>query len=639
MQKIDILELRQQRAEWADMPISAIDFEEQQVYINRKKAVDLYIDGVSPQIITQKTGIARTEIYRFIRACFRIDSNQKTIGYQALIPNAKTHYSGSKLQKLFLKYPELEKLVIGNYFNDPKYTLERNMSYRTVHSKFVQECRRIGIQDYEYPLSLADKGYASLYRYLKDVESNDCTQMMSRLNPDAAQKFISVGSGASFSINAVCPYSLVQVDGHKIDLLYSVAVVNKQGEIIYMPATRVWLIAVIDVPTRAIVGYSVSTGENYTQYDVLQAFYNAVVPHRKINFNITGFEYPSGEGFPSLMLHETEWAVPDMVMFDNDTSHLAKNTQNKLLRILNTALHFGAVATPETRGIVERFFKTIESSGFHRLPGTTGSNPKDSKRNNPEKQSAKYQISLEEIFELLEYLIAEYNTSSHAALENQTPLQCMERKIRQGGLLPRKIADKDKKQIETLTYYTEERILRGNYKTGTKPYITFKGVQYQSIDAALTMKYVNMPVIIEINPRDISYIGLYSQNGEFLEKLVARGDWGRIPHTIQTREAALKRARNNKATNKHFTPDLSSYEEALKKRAQTNRRDRTKAALICTDKSLPKESKSTPSISAPLKTVSVPVNQDTKTIDTYTEEEIELLNKLSIEEAYKRGLI
>ena len=79
----------------------------------------------------------------------------------------------------------------------------------------------------------------------------------------------------------------------------------------------------------------------------------------------------------------------------------------------------------------ERFFKTLETGGFHRLPGTTGSNSKDLKRNQPEKESIKYYITYNDICELLEYLIAEYNNSAHSSLENQTPLQVMERRIKQ----------------------------------------------------------------------------------------------------------------------------------------------------------------------------------------------------------------
>lgn len=42
-------------------------------------------------------------------------------------------------------------------------------------------------------------------------------------------------------------------------------------------------------------------------------------------------------------------------MLDNAKSHLAKNTLEKLLNSVKCTVNFGSVATPETRGIVERF--------------------------------------------------------------------------------------------------------------------------------------------------------------------------------------------------------------------------------------------------------------------------------------------
>ena len=46
------------------------------------------------------------------------------------------------------------------------------------------------------------------------------------------------------------------------------------------------------------------------------------------------------------------------------------------------------------------------------MPSTTGSNIRDNKRNDPEKNSVKYHITYSDICELLEYLIAEYNNSA-----------------------------------------------------------------------------------------------------------------------------------------------------------------------------------------------------------------------------------
>ena len=81
-------------------------------------------------------------------------------------------------------------------------------------------------------------------------------------------------------------------------------------------------------------------------------------------------------------------------MLDNAKSHLADNTIRKIVDDLKSAINFGSVATPETRGIIERFFGSLETRGFHKLPSTTGSNINDLKRKEPEAASIKYDITL-----------------------------------------------------------------------------------------------------------------------------------------------------------------------------------------------------------------------------------------------------
>lgn len=633
MAKLDLLELRQSREYWKNINIEALSTENREKFTKRKEAVDLYIDGVALKTIIERTGISGSEIIRFTKRCTEKDNEGNCKGYAALIPNKRVKKTVDKLQKLFLEYPTLEAFVIGNYYGDKKYTLEHNMNIRTLHNKFIRECIRLGVQDYEYPFTLKDKGYLTLYRYIKQIESNMPNLTISRECKDSKQKFHSTGLGESANIIPLAPFSHVQLDGHKIDMLYSVDVENEQGEIISMPATRAWLIAVIDVSTRAIIGYSVSAYENYSQYDVLQAIHNSVVPHQKIIFTHSSFSYPENGGFPSLALPETQWASFDMIMLDNAKAHLAKNTLDKLATGMKCAVNYGSVATPETRGIVERFFKTLEIGGFHRLPGTTGSNIKDTKRCSPEKESIKYQIKFQDICELLEFLIADYNNSAHSGLENQTPLQVMERRIRYAGMQPYIVPPAERKTIEKLTYFTEEKTLRGGYSSGTRPHISYLSTKYHAVDTQIPMDMIGQKVNIEVNPSDVSHVDLYDKDGVYIARLVAVGEWGRNQHSLKTHQVALKRKNLNLQSNTIFTPNLSEYEEELRENAKKSRRARTNAAIVESELGKPSRNIS------PTEPVKYQKPKEFNNAKTYTKEEIDLIDSMSIEEAYKRGLI
>ena len=638
MAKINLLELRHSREFWDDINVDVLSEEARTLYLSRKKAVDLYIDGVSPKKITEETGVLSCEVIRLTHKCTLLDNNQIPVGYSALVPHKHNLKTVGKMQKLFLQYPSLEAFIQGNYFNDKKYTLEHNMNVRTLHVKFIDECIRLGVQNYEYPFTLKDKGYNALVDYIKRVETEKQSKTIRREGKDARQRFESTGYGVSNSLTALNPYGIVQIDGHKIDMLYTVEVENEQGEIIRMPATRAWLLAVIDVSTRAIIGYHITPYENYNQSDVLIAIHNSIVPHEKINFTHSGFSYPDNGGYPSLALPETEWAVFDMIMLDNAKSHLAKDTMDKLLNHVKCTVNFGSVATPETRGIVERFFRTLETSGFHRLPGTTGSNTRDIKRHEPEKESVKYRISYNDICELVEYLIAEYNNSAHSSMENQTPLQVMERRIKEVGMRPSIVPVTERKNIEKLTYFSVERTVRGGYSTGSKPQISYLGVKYHAYDRKIPMELVNKKVYIEVNPADVSHVDLYDNDGKFIANLVAMGEWGKRPHSLRTHQAALDRKNSNKEHNNIFSPDLSLFEEDLRENSKSSRRDRTKAAIVESEMGKPYKN---PEPAEPIPVANIPVKQPQKTNTgkSYTKEELDIIDSLPIEELFRRGLI
>lgn len=633
MAKLDLIELRQFRDNWKTVNVDVLPTHTKEIFLNRKEAVDLYIDGLALKDVSDNTGISSSEIIRFVRKCIVFDEHQEQIGYAALIPNKRTVKVQGKLNKLFLKYPTLKSFVLGNYFNDKEYTLEHNMSIKTLHSKFVGECRRLGIQDYEYPFTLKDNGYYSLYTYIKQTESEKQTETIRRQGKNAKQRFETTGYGVSNSMSSLHPYGIVQIDGHKIDMLYTVEVENEQGEIVRMPATRAWILAVIDVATRTILGYSISPYENYNQYDVLMAVHNSIAPHQKIHFTHAGLQYPENGGFPSLALPEIEWASFDMLMLDNAKSHLAKNTVDKLIYGVKCVVNYGSVATPETRGIVERFFKTIETNGFHRLPGTTGSNLRDNKRNCPEYESVKYGITYSDICELLEYLIAEYNNSAHSSLENQTPLQVLERRVRQAGMLPYIVPQEDRCNINKLTYFTEERVLRGGYSSGSKPHISYLGTKYHAHDTHIPMNLIGNKVYIEVNPADVSHVDLYDNSGKYIANLVAVGEWGKRPHSLKTHKAAQERKNKNKETNSIFSPDLTLYETELRRNAKNSRRDRTNVAIATNEMGTPYNNLN------PLEPLKYKQPKEINKEKTYTKEEMALIDSMSIEEAYQRGLI
>lgn len=586
--KYNLEELREIRKEWQEIPIKAIPEKYQEIYKARKKAVDMYIDGETNIKIKEETAIGTSHIGNLIQKCIMSDSNGCYLGYQALIPYTKfclaeqyktQRSTRGKFHVLLTQYSPLKDFIIGNYLGDKKYTTEKNMNLTTLHQKFLKECLRLGVQEHEYPFNTANRGYVSLCKFIKNYKKENISKQAKRENKDTMQKLHSTGIGERYTTNSIAPFQTVQVDGHIIDMEYTIEIDNIDGTKSKMIDTRAWLFVVIDVATRCILGYSVSQEFNYNQYDVIDAIQDALLPRKKMDFTIKGLEYPENEGFHSLAYPELRYALFDNLMLDNAKSHLAKHTVHKVVDELKVAINFGSVATPETRGIVERFFGSLETRGFHKLPMTTGSNIKDLKRRNPEAAAIKYDITYDQMKELIETLIAQYNTTPHSALQNLTPLDSMRKKVFEAGMMPT-IADKTmQKVIEELNYIVDTRRVVGG-KNGKRAYINFMGTEYRSNELSLTGVYIGETITIFYNPRDISTLEAYAPDGSYIGTLKARGEFGTKSHSLKTRKIANQLARERGRQHLEFDTPITALEQHLAESGQKSRRDATKADIV-----------------------------------------------------------
>lgn len=266
--KYNILELQQNREEWSLIKTDLWSSSKRDIFDKRKLAVDMYIDDFSAKEIYENTGINHDKVAKLVTRCLKINPETNTqYGYIALIPNIKINKaistqinkniskSKGSFNSLLVSYPSLEIFIRDAYFKKANATLEKRITPANLHKKFLEECKKLKIQDYEYPFNTKDKAQRTFYLYLKKLDNEYPNFSITRENENAKQKFFSTGIGKSIRPIHLTPFSVIQIDGHRIDMLYTVEVRNKHGEIIRMPAMRMWLIAVIDVATRTILGY------------------------------------------------------------------------------------------------------------------------------------------------------------------------------------------------------------------------------------------------------------------------------------------------------------------------------------------------------------------------------------------------
>lgn len=578
---------------WKMVLIDNINPMQRELFLQRKKAIDLYFKNIyTLNEISEQTDIHENEIRRCVKRCLSIDNNGEIWGYRALLPykrlkdyerNNFGDIENTKLTGAFSllldRYPRLKEKIINTYFyKDKKVINDPMITPKYLHRKFIKWCQEEGIKEHEYPFNTKDRSKKSLYRFIKKMENEYFSDTAKRKGQDIHIHANSTGIGSNSNNTIVRPFHRVQFDGHKIDAIFSITFTTPEGDEITKVMDRVWLLAIIDVATRTILGYHICLNKEYSSYDVLHCIKNAIIPKQKMKLTIPELKYPDGLGYASMQIAETHWALWDEFLYDNAKANLAENVRTKLTQVVGCSVNAGPVKMPERRGLIERFFGILEENGYHRLPSTTGSNPQDPRRNNPDEKAIKYCISVEHLEEITEILIANYNLTPHEGISNFKPLEVMKQRIER-GLYPRAMAAEQQRDVMFLSL-TTQRVIKGSVYSGRRPYIYYEGVEYRNDVLSRSPDLVGKKLDLLVNVDDLRIIRAFLSDGSEFGLLTATGKWGIRPHTLQTRKE-INKLKSNKLI--HFTQSddpIEIYQRFLAKSALAKKSDRTKIAKL-----------------------------------------------------------
>lgn len=539
-------------ASWPIVLVDNLSSDEQRIFYSRKKAVDMYLKNSSHNEIESETGIHRNNVAKFIKRCLETDENGVMWGYRALIPHKRiTTYTTKNLpvstssnpkpnkngafHLLLETYPHLRDEIHKQYFKkNGRSASDPVMKIKYIHKNFIDKCREIGLKaPYDYPFNTLNLAKTSLYNYIKKIEAHHMEKASERYGEDAALLAKTTGQGGQSSPPIIKPFQRVQFDGHRIDTSIALVLYTPEGDEIVTVIERIWLLAIIDVGSRAVLGYHVSFNKEYTSSDVLHCIRNSVIPWTPKKFTIPGLRYSENAGFPSGMIPETNWAVWDEFLYDNAKANVSQIVKDRLKQVVKCRVNPGRIKTPIKRSHIERLFGLLEENGFHRLPTTTGSNPKDPRRQNPEEKAVKFRVTVKHIEELVEILIAEYNGTPHEGINFATPLEAISNRIKDSYTL-KQLPEEERSEAAFLSLKTTREI-QGDIRIGRRPYIQYENVRYTNEVLSRSPGLIGKKIDIFVNIDDLRLVRAFLPDGSELGKLVGMGKWGITPHTLQVR--------------------------------------------------------------------------------------------------------
>ena len=556
-----------QALDWQSMPTvdtGALTDPARAIYQKHLRLLESYLKGESISSIETQSGIQRTHLYRLIKRCLALHDDGRVYGYRALLPQTRVNSycrialatslsdrggrgTAGAFSALLDRYPALvdwmrqqirgHHVILQQISNRDKLRT-RLQGIVGVHQKFILQCTALGIGASEYPLNTARMGRGALTRAL--------TQEMLRSFGCAARS-----AGAKhlkglprhrdeYVPSASHPLDIVEFDGHRLDLRLKVVVQDPLGGEHEFAIERVWILVILDICTRAVLGYHLCLGREYSRYDVVRTIEKALEPHQAMTFTLPGVNYGAHGAFPTTRFPELAYATWRWIKIDNAKANLAQDTLHALCEFVGCFVDAGPAYTPDDRPYIERFFGTLASTLSSRLPGYTGTSPQDVRRALGDPHgNLRLVVSIGELEQLLEASLATYNATPHGGLHGRSPIDALDYHLRQRSAVLQWLPEAKRRTLCLMQIPKRVRV-RGYIEQGVRPHIHFYGVRYTSALLAATAIWIGQELRLYYNNQDLRRVRAFLADGAEIGELKAQGAWGEFVHDIELRRAILR---------------------------------------------------------------------------------------------------
>jgi putative transposase len=593
---------------WPSVDVSALSEADAISFASRRDAIELFIgEPLLPMTTIQaRTGVDPKTVYRLVDRCLAKHADGRIFGFRAAIPYARLKdyervHSINRAQGaqgvglsgaftlLLQQYPSLEGYLQkeGKQRHKPiTGAHEVRRSVKRIHKRFLEECRALGIKPNEYPLNQELGGQRSLSEYFRRMDNRNFdaaakSKGASRVRPEAPENMEQAPP-------ATRAFEVIEFDGHKIDLRVTLRLTDSLGFEHLVELSRIWILVLLDVASRAVIGYKLALSKEYNKDDVAGAFQAALTPFRPRNYKIPGLAIRKEGGYPSSVFPETRHACWDWLRFDGAKSHLALDTLTRLTQIVGCWPDNGPAGEPDERPFIERFFDVLARNFAHRLPGTTGSDPESIERalSDP-KGDLRLLVELDELEDMIEVTIGDYNGHAHDGVSGHTPLEAM------GQLLARNhgfLRTLPAIVRQNLCLLQEARVvpIHGNPKASVRPHINFMNVRYTSNVLSSSSGLIGKKVRIYFDVRDIRTVKAFFEDGSELGILTAAAPWCYTPHSVRVRTEIFRLKRLGKLKYKDGDDPVEAWEKLKRSLARQDKRAATDLAKAQTEnKQLP----------------------------------------------------
>lgn len=529
-------------------------------YLLRKKGVRLYLEGQSEKVIQNACGIGLKQIYRLItERCLETHSDGLIFGMRGLVPNfhireykrkrkVKVDVFGlgavGALQSVLDLHPELrinfEKRILAHPRAGELGPIKRA---RQSHWKwFLDELRKLGYEvRNEWPFTTKTAGYNSVCRYIDRVLVANPEKAAKVIGGPDAEKKLLTGDGVDRPVNEI--FQRVEMDAHKLDGRFCVMFALPSGEYIVKIIHRLWVIVILEVVSKAVLGYHLSMRREVSKEDVLRTIKKALGTwHARTLAFSTDAVYRKEAGFPANVSSTFLRACWLETSVDGALAETCTHVKKVLKDVVGSEViepkgegSFSARRSKDDRPFIEVFFKNLASRGFQKMSNTTGGKAADKQGRDPDLVAINSQFQFEYAEELLDVLVANYNATPHTSLGNRSPLEYL-RFMEARGNIKLQYADSD--SVQDIVSHRKKCMVKGGIAAGRRPYVNFEGARYSNEILSQRYDLVGSYIWVVNHLEDDARIAKASTlDGQSLKILRAAPPWHKLPHSLSLRRS------------------------------------------------------------------------------------------------------
>ncbi|NTY39852.1 hypothetical protein [Burkholderia diffusa] len=526
---------------------------------NRVEAITMLVAGKTYREITKITGLHRPEVYRLFKRCLEIAHDGRIWGFRALLPyahlqpNVRRSEIGPKRQEqqggmscalaqILERFPELEGALVESLKRKRR---NKPADYRPTKVAMVRmfhdALRRRNVSEGDWPFLPKYKGERTIQRYMDSVLQNSFDDAVGQTGSEEAKAHAATGKGIVQTIPYSEPFDAVEIDAYHIDAFLCVEFETLDLTITEVPVERLWLLAVVERKTTAVLAYSIVYASEVRAEDVAALIRAAIVDVWKPKVLTVPLTYADGSGLPSGVIPEAAHAVWSITMLDGALANLATKIHDVVRKKAAFLINWGAPGHFEHRPNVEMTFRKISRDVFHRLPSTTGSGPKKGRAPDAEEAAERFKIRADEAEQLVDIYFAEHNATPGERNYFNSPLEMLRQYL--CGDAPRCMPRTLPPHIGggfRLTFRELSVTVRGSVRSGRRPYVQFEHVRYTSPLLSDSPWLLGKKLVIWVDDNDLRQVRAFLSGGQEYGILVAQAKWGVTKHNLTTRKAIFR---------------------------------------------------------------------------------------------------